>query len=116
MSEVDSAKVREEALAYQSDLKNENPSHFRTNILIDNATQLADEVERLRLKVDSEGAVLAMTVARLGGMVEGHPTARLNFLQRVDELRGIERENARLREALESYAEALVKAQSGSKV
>jgi hypothetical protein len=54
------------------------------------AIQLADEVERLRVKVDSEGAVLAMTVDRLGGMVEGRATIRLNFLQRIDELRNIE--------------------------
>jgi hypothetical protein len=36
-------------------------------------------------------AVLHMAVARLGGEVEGHPTARHNFLQRVDELRDVER-------------------------
>lgn len=45
----------------------------------------------------SEG-VLFMTVARLGGLVEGRPTERLNFLQRIDELRDIEREVRRLRE------------------
>jgi hypothetical protein len=41
----------------------------------------------------SEG-VLAMTVDRLGGMVEGRPTERVNFLQRIDELREIERRAA----------------------
>jgi len=51
---------------------------------------LRGEVEGLRVKVDSEGAVLAMAVDRLGGIVEGHATARLNFLQRIDELRDIE--------------------------
>ncbi|HMQ23197.1 MAG TPA: hypothetical protein PKE00_11945 [Planctomycetota bacterium] len=35
-------------------------------------------------------ATLAMTVARLGGFVEEKPTARHNFLQRIDELRQIE--------------------------
>jgi hypothetical protein len=42
-----------------------------------------------RGKEGPEG-VLAMTVARLGGMVEGRPTERVNFLQRIDELRAIE--------------------------
>ena len=36
-------------------------------------------------------ATLAMAVARLGGMVEGAPTARHNFLQRIDKLRAMER-------------------------
>ena len=53
-------------------------------------TRLREALEEARIKIDSEGAVLAMTVDRLGGMVEGHITARLNFLQRVDELRDIE--------------------------
>jgi|GEM_PF-6209732 len=33
---------------------------------------------------------LHMAVARLGGTVEGCPTHRINFLQRIDELRAIE--------------------------
>lgn len=36
-------------------------------------------------KAASEG-VLTMAVARLGGIVEGNPTGRHNFLQRIDEL------------------------------
>jgi hypothetical protein len=56
------------------------------------------EIEQLRIERDaarlahqcSEG-VLSMTVARLGGIVEGNPTGRHNFLQRIDELREIER-------------------------
>ena len=52
-------------------------------------------IEGLRMDVASEGAVLAMTVARLGGLVEGRPTLRLNFLQRVDELVKIEAEALR---------------------
>lgn len=40
----------------------------------------------------SEG-VLSMTVHRLEGTVEGRPTARHNFLQRIDELREIEGAN-----------------------
>lgn len=35
-------------------------------------------------------SVIAMAIARLGGTVEGSPTARHNFLQRIDELREIE--------------------------
>ena len=42
--------------------------------------------EILGEKADMFEAQLDMTVARLGGMVEGNPTARLNFLQRIDEL------------------------------
>lgn len=48
-------------------------------------------VEGLALALRGAEAVLAMTVGRLGGNVEGRPTARLNFLQRIDELREIER-------------------------
>jgi len=36
--------------------------------------------------------VLTMVVERLGGTVEGRPTERGNFLQRIDELRRIERD------------------------
>lgn len=38
--------------------------------------------------------VLSMAVARLGGTVEGQPTARHNFLQLIDELRRIESDRA----------------------
>jgi hypothetical protein len=37
-------------------------------------------------------STLAMTVGRLGGEVEGHETARHNFLQRIDALRLMEEE------------------------
>lgn len=46
--------------------------------------------EASQVDLDSERGVLAMTVARLGGTVEGEPTQRINFLQRIDELREIE--------------------------
>lgn len=62
--------------------------------------KLRAEVEELRLSRDCETGVLAMTVGRLGGQVEGQPTARGNFLQRIDELRGIEAERDKLRAAL----------------
>lgn len=42
------------------------------------------------LLYSSKEAVLAMAVARLGGKVEGAPTHRGNFLQRIDELRRVE--------------------------
>jgi hypothetical protein len=44
----------------------------------------------LKARVETQDSTLAMTVARLGGMVEGVPTQRVNFLQRVDELRNLE--------------------------
>ena len=51
------------------------------------------EIERLKAERDaaylaheSSEAVLHMTVARLGGLVEGRPTHRGNFLQRIDAL------------------------------
>lgn len=46
-----------------------------------------------RGRAHAEG-VLTMTVARLGGIVEGRPTERVNFLQRIDELRQIEAQRA----------------------
>ena len=39
-----------------------------------------------KLQADTAEAVINMAVARLGGTVEGLPTHRLNFLQRIDEL------------------------------
>jgi len=54
------------------------------------------EVERerneARLAHECSEGTLVMAVARLGGTVEGHPTHRLDFLQRIDALRVIENE------------------------
>lgn len=61
--------------------------------------------DQLRLECNSLGAVLYMAVSRLGGTVEGRPTARVNFLQRVDELRTIETELSVVRRALEMVVE-----------
>lgn len=47
---------------------------------------LLGKVEEAERTVSSRDGVLAMTVYRLGGMVEGRPTERVNFLQRIDEL------------------------------
>lgn len=55
-------------------------------ILAREILRLAEENVRLRLEVESRDATLHMTVARLGGEVEGAPTHRINFLQRVDAL------------------------------
>lgn len=49
-----------------------------------------DEKRQAEGQRDGYDMQLHMTVARLGGKVEGRPTERLNFLQRVDELRAIE--------------------------
>ena len=65
------------------------------------------EKERERDAAQAEVAlrdgVLAMTVARLGGIVEGQPTHRGNFLQRIDQLRQTERE----RDAAQAEAAAM---------
>jgi len=58
--------------------------------------RLAEENQELQLTVAGRDATLAMTVARLGGEVEGAPTHRVNFLQRIDALRAIEEERDRL--------------------
>lgn len=55
-----------------------------------NAECAGDEA---RIDRDTAEATLATAVSRLGGFVEGHPTHRLNFLQRIEELREIEREH-----------------------
>jgi len=47
-----------------------------------------------RRAIGDQGA-LHMAVVRLGGEVEGRPTGRHNFLQRIDELRELERRLAR---------------------
>lgn len=41
-------------------------------------------------------AQIEMIIARLGGTVEGQPTSRLNFLQRIDQLVAMEKEFASL--------------------
>ena len=48
------------------------------------------DVDALRAKLAVANGVLSMAVQRLGGLVEGKPTARINFLQRIDALREIE--------------------------
>lgn len=54
----------------------------------------------LEAALEGERGVLAMTVAQLGGEVEGRPTERVNFLQRIGELREIERKYVALMQAL----------------
>lgn len=56
-------------------------------------TQAASEIDHLRARVaeyklahEGSEAVIHMAIARLGGLVEGLPTHRGNFLQRIDEL------------------------------
>lgn len=41
-------------------------------------------------------STINMAIARLGGMVDGQPTSRRNFLQRIDELRWIEEDRKNL--------------------
>jgi chromosome segregation ATPase len=72
------------------------------------AASLGEELHRVKqrtaeaeLQCDMRESTLHMTVARLGGTVEGRPTERVNFLQRVDELRAIEQWGAALAEAME---------------
>jgi hypothetical protein len=54
--------------------------------------RLEAELAAARLAHHCSEGVLSMTVHRLGGMVEGHPTQRINFLQRIDELVAMENE------------------------
>lgn len=51
-------------------------------------------------------ATLAMAVARLGGQVEGKPTQRSNFLQRIDALREAEAERDELRKWRAAWEDA----------
>jgi hypothetical protein len=57
---------------------------------ITEAAKLRHEVSLLKKE---RGAIEYMLCRRLGGTVEGQPTAAINYLQRVDELREIERQN-----------------------
>lgn len=59
------------------------------------------ERDRLQAEVAALNGIISMTVARVGGVVEGNPAGKHNFLQRIDELRRIEAENARYKAALE---------------
>lgn len=57
-------------------------------------TEALDAIDREFAKLADPGAdaevVLYTVVMRLGGTVDGAPTARHNFLQRIDELRRLE--------------------------
>ena len=57
------------------------------------ASLAIEEIDALRARVaeyklahEGSEAVIHMAIARLGGLVEGLPTHRGNFLQRIDEL------------------------------
>jgi NTP pyrophosphatase (non-canonical NTP hydrolase) len=50
------------------------------------AFDLERERDEARLAHQCSEAVLSMAVSRLGGLVEGQPTQRINFLQRIDAL------------------------------
>jgi hypothetical protein len=56
---------------------------------------LAEARAEVDLERQKHHAQIAMTVARLGGEVEGHPTHAGNYLQRVDELRAAESQRDR---------------------
>lgn len=64
-------------------------------------------VRELELEVAAKEALIHMAVARLGGEIEGAPTHRINFLQRIDELRRIEGQRDDLIEANRELHEQL---------
>jgi chromosome segregation ATPase len=68
--------------------------------------ELERERDEARLDLECRDATLHMTVARLGGTVEGRETHRVNFLQRIDELRRTEATVARLTADLEASRRA----------
>lgn len=77
--------------------------------------ELLAEIEDLKARlaeaeqtIAARDGVLAMTVARLGGMVEGRPTERVNFLQRVDQLVAMEKAQSRPPVALPQRVELIV--------
>lgn len=60
--------------------------------------------DRLKEELDMERTCIRMAVLRLGGMVEGAPTHRLNFLQRIDALVTAERSLAEARAERDEWA------------
>lgn len=81
------------------------------NVLLLKSQSMADDVLAAIQNAADHASGLAemslnMAAARLGGTVEGLPTHRLNFLQRVDELRRIEASHARLLECCRVALEA----------
>lgn len=49
--------------------------------------------EKVEKELEGERGVIAMVICRIDGEVEGRPTDRINFLQRIDQL--VENENRR---------------------
>lgn len=68
---------------------------------------LREAVAEAKLSHRSSEATLSMAVARLEGLVEGRPTHRGNFLQRIDALREIELRATTAERELEAYKEAV---------
>lgn len=54
--------------------------------------RLKDTISNLTATVRVREATIQMACDRLGGLVEGHPTNPLNFLQRIDQLVALERQ------------------------
>ncbi len=67
--------------------------------------ELRSQITALKAELEKARATLSMTVGRLGGEVEGCPTQRINFLQRIDALREIESNEGVWRERAEFHAE-----------
>lgn len=88
-------QVTEELEAYRQAEREKGPEGeervSRVRQSFERLTYLRKQNERLTLKSQGDDAVLAMTVDRLGGEVEGRPTIRLNFLQRIDQLVEVEK-------------------------
>lgn len=66
------------------------------SVLFAEIDALTAELAEARLQRDCRDGQIRMTVDRLEGLVEGQPTHEGNFLQRIDELRGIEARCERL--------------------
>lgn len=80
----------EERLRTEVEKSTEDFEHIR----VSNAA-LTTETLDLRTQVDAKEATIMTVVSAIGGQVEGQPTSRVNFLQRVWQLRNAETALAR---------------------
>jgi uncharacterized coiled-coil DUF342 family protein len=82
------------AAAYETAVAEIKALRGERDILLDEVVRLTEARDAARLAHQCSEGVLSMTVHRLEGIVEGAPTGRHNFLQRIDALREIEKQFA----------------------
>ena len=108
MSAMDDYLIRERQVqelvdALQAERARAEQAERRRTYWEDEARRYAVNVEHWQGKAEGAEACISMVIASIGGLVEGRPTARINFLQRVRELVRAEAALATLRAVARAF-------------